>query len=671
MFLSLTGAQCPTTWVQKPGVCMWPKQQAYKTIDVSGAASEAGACCAACASEQPKCVSWLVFSAKKSSYPAGSCILNNATVEGTAPPESICTSGVRPAATWPPTPAPKPAPKNAKNVLFFAVDDLRPEITAFGPVPGTVQPKMHTPHLDALAAKSLVLTKNYVQQAVCSPTRQSLLTGRRPDRTRVYDLYVNFRTVAANYTTIPEHFLHNGYETIGMGKIFHPGHASGAAPGMGGGDDLCCSWSNKSFYYHAPNGPLYTGTNPNAAGLLTGGKAWMSVSPELEAQHALPDNQTADNAIASLERLARRTGSAAAKPWFLAVGFHKPHLPFVASQQFFDLYPTADVALPPDQQPPAGMPEIAWSSYGELLAYSDQKSLNASGDPGTVLPKDDVVALRRAYYASVSQTDAMVGRVMAALAASPFASNTVISLWGDHGWQLGEHGEWCKHTNFELAARAPMMVHVPGLTNGGVVTAHYSEHVDLLPTLSEAAMGIAVPLCPYGDASFKVALCTEGSSLVPLMKDPSTPVKLASFSQYPRGYVHPALESGASAGSVASFDAAAEGIANFFYERDGETASTSQCIVAGGKGCTMGYTVATRVDGHEYRYTEWADFNTKGFPLKVNWERNVGVELYNHSADPGENFNINATQKGDAVVVALSAHLSALLRKGPTYGTQI
>ena len=128
------------------------------------------------------------------------------------------------------------------------------------------------------------------------------------------------------------------------------------------------------------------------------------------------------------------------------------------------------------------------------------------------------------------------------------------------------------------------------------------------------------------------------------------------------------METSASAGSVASFDAAAEGIESFFYELDRSSPSTSKCIVQGGEGCTMGYTVATRVDGHEYRYTEWADFNTKGYPLKVNWERNVGVELYNHSADPGENYNINATQKGVAKVVALSAHLSAILHKGPTYG---
>jgi iduronate 2-sulfatase len=301
----------------------------------------------------------------------------------------------------PPTPHPVPAPAGAKNVLFFAVDDLRPEITAFGPIPGTVQPTMSTPHFDLLASKSLVLTKNYVQQAVCSPTRQSLLTGRRPDRTRVYDLYSNFRTVAANYTTIPEFFKSNGYTTIGMGKIFHPGHASGDHV-YGKGDDLCCSWSNTNFYYHAPNLGSWSGSTNTSH---HGGKAWFNVDAKTEAEFPLPDNQTADNAVATLKNLSvdffeSKNRSKAPKPWFVAVGFHKPHLPFVASSKFFDQYPPSGIELPPDQLPPKGMPHVAWSAYGELRNYVGQNKSTA--EPGTVQPESDVLALRRAYYASVS-----------------------------------------------------------------------------------------------------------------------------------------------------------------------------------------------------------------------------------------------------------------------------
>lgn len=203
----------------------------------------------------------------------------------------------------------------------------------------------------------------------------------------------------------------------GMGKIFHPGHASG-------NDDSCCSWSNASAYFHAPNLGYWSGSNPDTTG--QDGRSWMAVPPEVEAAHPLPDNQTADHAVAALARLRAEAAAGDTRPWFLAVGFHKPHLPFVASQQFFDLYPAPEISLPPDQMPPAGMPKVAWSNYGEIKAYADIKKLNASGDPGTVLPKADVLELRRAYYAAVSQTDAMLGKVMAALEASGFAEDTVV-----------------------------------------------------------------------------------------------------------------------------------------------------------------------------------------------------------------------------------------------------
>lgn len=611
--------------------CYWPYQKQYSNFSVADQAdtdAKKAACCAACSADL-KCMQWTLMAgdgAAKSKKDV--CILNNALINGDAPQDKSfgCHSGKASAcrAGCPSNPAPPAvAPKGAKNVLFFAVDDLRPEIDIFGGVPGTPSPKMHTPNLKALAEKSLVLTKNYVQQAVCSPTRQSILTGRRPDRTRVYDLYVFFRDVAANYTTIPEFFRLAGYNTSGGGKIFHPGHASG------GDNDLCCSWSHDTSYF-LPKSELDTKD-----------QSWMAVDKETEALYPLDDNLTADNAVQVLDTLKASRAAGDDRPFFMAVGFHKPHLPFVASQEFFDLYPMDSVSLPYNQQPPEGMPKVAWSAYGELRNYADQASLNATGQPGTVLPEQDVLQLRRAYYAAVSQTDAMIGKVLAALEHTGESDNTVISFWGDHGWQLGEHGEWCKHTNFEFATRAPMMVHVPGLTDQGIITEHYSEHVDLFPTLTEAAMGVQLENCPSGDASFDVALCAEGSSLVPLMRNPSSPVKTASFSQYPRGYQKD----------------------QFSEEEEGELGSNptmSKCITEGGKGCTMGYTLVTNVGGHEYRYTEWADFNTKGFKKKVNWDRNVGIELYNHSADPGENINLDVTSHK-----SLASKLAQMLREGP------
>ena len=183
---ALDASTCPSTWSKNVDTCIWPKQQSYKNVSVASAADPAAACCALCAGSGGKCVEWLLLEETHFGFAAKTCILNDAAVHGGPTDYTKCVSGAAPK-PHPPTPTPTPAPAGAKNVLFFAVDDLRPELNAFGstPIPGTVSPPLHTPFFDALAAKSLVLTKNYVQQAVCSPTRQSLLTGRRPDRTRV------------------------------------------------------------------------------------------------------------------------------------------------------------------------------------------------------------------------------------------------------------------------------------------------------------------------------------------------------------------------------------------------------------------------------------------------------------------------------------------------------
>eukprot|EP01062_Namystynia_karyoxenos_P026725 TRINITY_DN2067_c0_g6_i1.p2 TRINITY_DN2067_c0_g6~~TRINITY_DN2067_c0_g6_i1.p2 ORF type:complete len:539 (+),score=189.91 TRINITY_DN2067_c0_g6_i1:99-1715(+) len=509
------------------------------------------------------------------------------------------------------------------NVLFFAVDDLRPELSPYGsdPIPGTAAPPMHTPNFERLAQRSLLAKRNYCQQAVCSPTRTSLLTGRRPDRTRTYDLWSYFRNVAANYTTIPQYFKQQGYYTVGMGKIFHPGHASGQ-------DDACCSWTEGVEYFHAPNLQEWSSKERSA---YNSGRAWYAATPEEEATHALPDNQTAEHAVGVLKKLPGVLQKG--QPFFVAVGFHKPHLPFVFPEAMLQHYPQSAVSMPTNDQPPLHMPAVAWSTYGELRAYADQAALHASGNPGTVLPADDVLALRRAYYSAVSATDHYLGVVLDALDASPYAKNTIVSIWGDHGWQLGEHGEWCKHTNFEFAARAPMMVSVPGLTDKGIVTEHYTSHADLFPTLVQAALGHELQRCPDGDASFNVSACTEGYSLLPLMRGEPTPAPNHAFSQYPRGY-HGAPEEFGDAGDL--------------------EAAESACIIPGKK-CTMGYSVVGTFDvrpGEHFRYTVWCDFNTK-YPFKADMDNCPFSELYNHTADPGENVNIAGYARAKEVEAAL------------------
>ena len=291
------------------------------------------------------------------------------------------------------------------------------------------------------------------------------------------------------------------------------------------------------------------------------------------------------------------------------------------------------------------MPEVAWSGWGEMQAYLDIKALNNTGKPGDILPALVVKQLRRAYYASVSYTDHNVGLVMDALEKNGYADNTVVSFWGDHGWQLGEHGEWCKHTNFDLATNAPMFLVVPGLTDAGIVTHTPTEYVDLMPTLAELAFNFTVPPCPDGNTS-AVQLCTHGVSMVPLIADPHTPVRKAAYSQYPRPWKNEAPGSG-------DRDAAAAASTSIVG-----TPSPSECLT---KKCTMGYSMLTNVDGVEYRYTEWAAFNNKRFG-KPDWAHLAGRELYNHSSDPLENVNI-ASADGSS---PLEQSLSALLKEHPT-----
>lgn len=475
-----------------------------------------------------------------------------------------------------------------KNVLFLVADDMRPELGCYygKDFPSPIHPPMHSPNLDKLASKSLLLKRAYCQQAVCSPSRTSLLTGRRPDTTHVYDLQTYWRKSGGNFTTIPEYFKNNGYVSVGMGKVFHPGIASG-------GDDPI-SWSQP--YFHAKH-----------FGWETYEHSWRAVPDELLKDKPLVDAQIADHAVETLRSVApaAKTGQ---QPFFVAVGFHRPHLPFVFPESKIQYYPESSIHLPDNEYAPVDMPSVAWSSYGELREYLDIKKLNLSGAINTTVPDKVVMNLRRAYYSALSWTDSLIGRVIDELDSLGLANNTIISFWGDHGWQLGEHGEWCKHTNFELATHAPMMVHIPEMTEFGIITDKLTEFVDLFPTLVEAAGLPQLPLCP--ENSSMIALCREGTSLIPLIKSLVVPWKNASFSQYPR------------------------------YQDGNEI---------------MGYTIRTDL----FRYTEWAEFEYAPV-YKPNWTRLFGVELYDHRSDPEENHN----KFKDPSYAHIKTELSGMLHAG-------
>ncbi len=390
------------------------------------------------------------------------------------------------------------------NVLFIAVDDLRPQLGCYG------QPQMKTPNLDALAKSGLLFNRAYVQQAVCSPSRTSLMTGRRPDTTKVYDLKTHFRTTIPDVVTLAQHFKDNGYHSQGFGKIYHGAlddkeswsvpHTP--APGPGYGDPKIIKGMEEQRKTLRAEG-----VKPKQVNRRAKGPAWESAEV---SDDALPDGKTVVGALKALNEVKD-------KPFFLGVGFMKPHLPFVAPKKYFDLYPPAEqVELPKNDQHPQGAPAYAVTNFGELRTYQGMPK-----DPAPLEPQQ-ARELIRAYYASVSYIDAQVGRLLAELDRLGLRENTIVVLWGDHGWHLGEQGLWCKHTNFENATRNAMMIRAPGRhASPGATTDALVETVDLYPTLCELA-GLTLP---EG---------LEGASLVPLLADAQRAWKPAAFSQYPR-----------------------------------------------------------------------------------------------------------------------------------------
>jgi len=411
------------------------------------------------------------------------------------------------------------ADKPGYNVLFIAVDDLRPHAGCYG------IPIIKTPNIDALAKTGTLFNRAYCQQAVCSPSRTSLMTGRRPDTTKVYDLQTHFRLHIPDVITIPQYFKQHGYHTQALGKIYH-----------GLTFDDPDSWSVKSWF---PKAGMYakpeniallkqhnkrlkaegtirkntiTQRDPKTGVVLKLKKSGKrALGPSWEdpdvPDNKLSDGKTADKAIVVLRDIKD-------KPFFLAVGFLKPHLPFVAPKKYFDMYPPEIIPLADNPYPPKDVPELALTSSGELRTYSDIPKKGPVGDK-------KALELVRAYYAATSYIDAQIGRVVGELDRLGLRGKTVIVLWGDHGWQLGEHGLWCKHTNFEIATRVPMIFSAPGQKNRGAKTDALSEFVDIYPTLCELC-GLEIP---EG---------VEGTSLAPVMNDPNRSWKKAAFSQYPR-----------------------------------------------------------------------------------------------------------------------------------------
>ena len=411
------------------------------------------------------------------------------------------------------------------NVLFIAVDDMRPELGCYGNM------VIKSPNIDRLAARATIFNHAYCAQAVCSPSRTALLTGLRPDTTKVWDLETHFRVAQPDCITLPQHFKANGYWCSALGKIFHVGYEDGRSwnephwyPRGKSVDTDPVDWTKQIVTRHDVNKEEYSkgesaedNDKPGARknGKKAKGGAAFEVSPKSDDD--LPDGATAAEAVKRLHAL-----KAKGQPFFFAVGFLKPHLPFVSPKKYWDLYDPEKIPLPAIDHLPEGCPEFAGHNNSELHNYQGVPA-------GNPIPADFAKTLRHGYYAAISYTDAQIGKVLDALDREGLADNTIVVLWGDHGWQLGDHGLWHKHTNFEIAARAPLLISVPGQKTAGKKCEVPVEFVDVYPTLADLC-GVPTPAGVAGSARPALA----GSSLRPFIENPAAPIRKIAMSQYPR-----------------------------------------------------------------------------------------------------------------------------------------
>jgi iduronate 2-sulfatase len=401
------------------------------------------------------------------------------------------------------------------NVLFIAADDLRMNLGCSG------DPVAKTPNLDRLARRGVTFERAYCQQALCNPSRASVLTGLRPDTLRVWNLTTHFRETTPRVVTLPQHFMQQGYFTQNVGKIFHNYRTAIE------GDPA--SWSVPAqlhFASHAADVAQIDGGEvpPNTA--RTKG---------VEARD-VPDEAYFDGRVAAAAIRALRECRARGQPFFLGVGFWKPHTPFNPPKRYWDMYRREDIPAISNPTPPSGAPAVAMMNANDGRPRADE----------------DIPEVRHGYYAATSYLDAQVGKVIDEAERLGLLANTVIVFWSDHGFHLGEQGLWGKTSNFENAARVPLIVVAPQAKRSGTQVRGLVELLDLYPTLLD--------LCGLPPVAG-----LEGLSLRAMLDDPAGAVKPAAYTQAPRPPRN-----------------------------------------QGGQSDTMGYSLRNQ----RYRYTEWRAWNS-------------------------------------------------------------
>ena len=517
--------------------------------------------------------------------------------------------------------------KSKPNVLFIAVDDLKPVLGCYG------DKIVKTPNIDRLAKMGTVFLNNYCQQAVCGPTRASLLTGMRPDVTKIRDLHTKMRDINPDIVTLPEYFISQGYTTSGIGKIFHPSCVdkkfdpqSWSIPFLVAKESDYSNGFPVQKHYQSPELKALT-TKEEVVSTVEDGKGKKKGEKKGEKKSKkeaddeegargpafecldLPDDAYDDGVSAKLAVKQIEMLNAAKKPFFMAVGFRKPHLPFVSPKKYWDLYKREDMPIAEFQEHAANSKIFSYQYPGELTNYSGVKEFakfdkNEANEFGLAIEKQK--ELVHAYYAAVSYTDAQIGILLNKLEKLGTLNNTIIVLWGDHGWHLGDHDMWGKHTNYEQATKAPLIIAAPGLKAGQ--TKAMTEFVDVFPTLCELSGG-------------EVPAYLDGKSLVPVMKNNKASVKEYAMSQYPRKM---------------------------------DKADINK--VEDGKGKLMGYSMRTE----QYRYTVWLKNFTSDQVYSA--DKVYTKELYDYVKDPLEKVNVSDDTKYAAIAADLDKKMVAYFK---------
>ena len=480
------------------------------------------------------------------------------------------------------------------NVLFISIDDLRTTLGAYGDSIAV------TPNIDQLASEGMTFRQTFTQVAVCAPSRASLMTGLRPDSTRVWHLGDKFREINPNTVTMPQHFSKFGYHTVNLGKIFHnymPDSISWDEPDLRPARYKRPDWLKRDGETFYISKEVSTSQAIKRDSLLklrpiryadgwNTGPAWEAAAVNDTMYYDGAQNELAKK---TLTRIAKKN-----KPFFLGLGYFRPHLPFTAPKKYWDLYNPEKIPLASNPNVPENAPGHSMNSMYELRHYD---GFGKIGHPQSTykMEQDTARILKHGYYASVSYVDALLGNLISHMKEIGIYENTIIILWGDHGWKLGDHNSWGKMTNYNIDLKVPMILRYPNQEHRGAQTFEITELIDMFPSLCELA-GIEIP--DY----------IQGTSFVPLIENPERQWKNAAFSQFHR----------------------------------------RPKVSADGKRY-MGYSINTK----EYHYVEWYSWNhktgTKG-TLK-------STELFDSKNDPNENVNIAEEPKNRAIVKRLSKQL--------------